>query len=334
MEALRVQKVKLEQKRALSARIDLLLPPTTSVEGSSSPNLTDHNAPIIFQRRTGKLLSTAFGDMSDSGSDVSDMDPPWGSLAAERYILVSGAPPSAAESSSILRPWRTLAQREVADYNSMGPAIWLRTCYSKGSDRKHEALVQGVEMEHAVDGDHRLLDDPDLYNYGADWQRVFDVIPELLEPNDQDWASYEKGQRAAMEELRAYAEGGVDRAERRLIANLTGASGAPGFQGAELEFHVARALQSNVHRECVVTWVVVEDEEALETGDVGLMFVDGLGRVIRSKRVLPEDAQSIGGLWADGSWDEVDEWVEADFGPEYQAGGPCASLLLESMRSA
>ncbi|KAL8721736.1 MAG: hypothetical protein Q9225_001634 [Loekoesia sp. 1 TL-2023] len=305
--------------------------------------------------------------MSDSGSDLSDADPPWGLLAAERYLLhhwdhestespdrqrkrlvkdfihagpgrlVPNASPSAAEISRILKPWRTPTQREVANYSTLGPAIWLRTCYTTGSDAKHEALVQGIDMDNAVDGDHRLLCDPTYYNYGADWQQVFEVVPELLEPNDQSWASYKEDQHQEVEALRAYAEGGIARADQRLVGNLTGVSqGTPhlGFQGAELERHVAKALQSSVHKACVVAWTVLEDEEALDSGKVALMFVDALGRVVRSKRVEVGEAEQMGGFWADGSWDEIDEWVEGDLGPEYQTGGSCGGLLLESMRGA
>ncbi|KAL8942163.1 MAG: hypothetical protein Q9216_001810 [Gyalolechia sp. 2 TL-2023] len=214
----------------------------------------------------------------------------------------------------------------------MGPAVWLRTCYTTGSDEKHKSLIEGIDMYNAVDGDHRLLDDPELYSYGADWQRVFEVVPELLEPNDRDWASYEDAQREAVEGLRAYAGGGVARAEPGLVSNL--ASGEFGFKGQELEYHVAKALQAEVHRVRVVAWVVLEDEEALESGNVAVIFVDALGRVVRSTRVPAGDAESMGGAWADGCWDEMTEWTDGDLGPQYRLGGECGWLLLESMLDA
>lgn len=52
--------------------------------------------------------------------------------------------------------------------------MWLRTCYSEDSNVKHEALVQGIDMEMAVGGEYRLLDEPKSYN--------FDTLPELLQP--------------------------------------------------------------------------------------------------------------------------------------------------------
>ncbi|KAL8810777.1 MAG: hypothetical protein Q9200_002318 [Gallowayella weberi] len=244
--------------------------------------------------------------------------------------------PSPIDISKILTPWRTPTQREVANKDSMAPAIWLRTCYTADSYARHEALLKGCnDMDMAVGGENRLLNDHTRYNYGDDWQRVFEVLPELLQPNDRSWAAYEKQQHNAIAALRAYAEGGVARADQRLVKNLTGvAQGTPdlGFRGADLELEVAKALRSNVHKACVVAWVVLEDEEALKSGQVNLLFVDSLGRVVRSRRIGAGAASQMGGFWADGCWDEIGEWYEGDLGPEYQLGGACGGLLLESMR--
>ncbi|KAL8949913.1 MAG: hypothetical protein Q9222_004015 [Ikaeria aurantiellina] len=304
--------------------------------------------------------------MSDASSDISDADPSWGSLAAERYLLnhwdpqstdspdqqrkrlvkeflhaeskviAPEATPTAAEISTILKPWRTQEQREIVESTSMVPAVWVRTCYTPGSDAKHEAIIQSIELDNAVDGEHRLLNNPDLYNYGSQWQRVFQVLPELLHTEPQSWTYRCDAQRKAVEELRAYAQGGLAQADRRLVDNLTGVSqGTPeiGLRGAELEHSAARALQSAVHQSRVVAWVVLEDAEALDTGKVGLMFVDPQGRVVRSSRLEPGDAEMMGGLWVDGSWDEMDDWEDATFGPEYQAQGEFGGLLLETMRN-
>ncbi|KAI4090292.1 MAG: hypothetical protein LQ344_004840 [Seirophora lacunosa] len=221
----------------------------------------------------------------------------------------------------------------------MGPAIWLRTHYAPGSNLKHEMLVADVDMDNAVDGDHRLLNDHHLYNYGPDWQRVFHVLPELLENYKPTWESYEQAQREAVGALKAYTEGGVPRARQTspmLVHNLTGGGygGGPGFQGQQLEDEIARALQSQVHSACVVTWLVLEDEEALRRGKVAVMFVDAGGNVVRSSRVEARVAEDMGGFWASSAWTEVDEWVDGEFGPEYQSGGSRGGFLLENMRNA
>ncbi len=220
----------------------------------------------------------------------------------------------------------------------MGRAVWLRTCYTEGSELRHEELVEPVQMDMAVDD--RLLNDPLLYNYGAAWQRVFDVMPELLEPYHETWSSYEDGQRKAVEALSAYATGGLASAPPRLVENLYCPNGVPGFPGAVgmrgqvLEYHVGQLLQSKVHHTYVVSWLVLEDEEALDTGKVAVIFLDALGNVVRSKRVTAQDPEHIAGLWGDGSFVESSEWENGELGSEYQTGGSRGNLLLETMRNA
>ncbi|KAL8994613.1 MAG: hypothetical protein Q9169_005457 [Polycauliona sp. 2 TL-2023] len=246
--------------------------------------------------------------------------------------LVQQVDPSATQIATILEPWRSPDQRELVD--TTGDAVWLRTCYTEGSDAEHAELVEGVDMEMAVDGDHRLLNDPKLYNYGSEWRQVFDVLPELLEYGN-DWTFRTKIQRDALQKLRAYAEGGLATVDQRLLDNLTGvAQGTPeiGFRGEELENKVAEALQSTVHSSHVITWLVLEDEEALETGNVAMIFLDAHGRAVRSKRVSPDEAGQMGGFWADGCWDEIGEWQDGEFGVEYRSGGACGDLLLGSLR--
>lgn len=209
----------------------------------------------------------------------------------------------------------------------MVPSIWLRTCYSPGSDEKHEQLVANVELDHAVDGEHRLLNDANLYNFGADWRRIFDTIPELLDPSSGDWEYYQQRQNEGLNDLKSFARGGVSHAPSRLLENLAC------FQGKELEEWVAKALQSSVHEACVVAWIVLEDEEALESKQVLLMFLDAYGRVVREKRVGVDEAEDMGGSWVRGSWHERDEWLEAELGEDYRGEGVCGELLLENLRN-
>ncbi|KAI4193918.1 MAG: hypothetical protein LQ350_008078 [Teloschistes chrysophthalmus] len=319
-----------------------------------------------LDNRTNEARSSSTDGMSDTGSDISEADPPWGSLASESYLLhhwdaqssetpsqqrkrlvqefiqagpersVQPVTPSPTEISTILSSWRTSAQREVADTSSTDPAVWLRTCYAEGSDAKHEELVGTVEMDNAVGGDHRLLNDAALYNFGSEWQQIFSILPELLEPADKDWTYHLDKQRSALQELTAYAQAGLASVDQRLMDNLTGvAQGTPeiGFRGQQLEDAVAAALQSNVHRAHVVTWIVLEDEEALASGNVAVLFLDARGRVVRSKRVEPAYAEGIGGLWQDGSWDEISDWQDGEVGDEYRSGGACDHLLLDTIRS-
>ncbi len=167
-------------------------------------------------------------------------------------------------------------------------------------------------MELAVDGEDQLLNDPDLYDFGADWQQVFDVLPELLEPQHGNWDVKKEWQRQKMEELVAFAEGGVSRAPSDLLKNLSH------YQGQELEDVVAEWLQSEVHAAHVHGYIVLEDEEALNSGRPLLIFLDVLGRVVRSQRVENGEEANIAGFWQMCSWREISEWEDAELGEDYK----------------
>ncbi|KAL8913519.1 MAG: hypothetical protein Q9171_001707 [Xanthocarpia ochracea] len=298
--------------------------------------------------------------MSESPPAFDDVDPPWGSLATEKYLLQRWNPdssespdqqrkrlireyikagperpaliassstegPTAAQISSILEPWRTLDQREIARAGSIA-TVWLRTCYSEGTDEKHDEIVENIDMQLAVDGEDQLLNDPDLYDFGANWQQVFDVLPELLEPQEGNWDVMKESQRQAMEALVAFAEGGVSRAPSDLLKNLSS------YQGKELEDAVADFLQSEAHAAQVHGFMVLEDEEALNSGRPILIFLDVLGRVVRSQRVENGDEANIMGSWEMCSWHEISQWEDAELGEDYKIGGACEGLLLEKLK--
>ncbi|KAL8788431.1 MAG: hypothetical protein Q9213_001654 [Squamulea squamosa] len=88
---------------------------------------------------------------------MDDMIPPLGSYLAEKYLMIN----------SIFGSWHSPTQRTAAKPN-MVHAVWLRTCYSPGSEKKDEDLVVDVDMDVAIDGDNRLLNDPNLYNFGSE----------------------------------------------------------------------------------------------------------------------------------------------------------------------
>lgn len=211
----------------------------------------------------------------------------------------------------------------------MSAAVWLRTCYSQGSNEKHDNLIKYVDMYNAVDGQHRLLNDADLYNFGTEWQQVFDFVPELLEPQEESgWTLKAQRHTEAVEKLKDFAIGGIDRAPAGLRQAFSR------LQASEMEYNIAWALQSAVHETCVMTWIVLEDEEALETGMVAILFLDAVGRVVRKQRVDADEAESMGGFWMDGSWNEFGWWDDAELGEDYKDGGTCEWLLLKNIGDA
>lgn len=90
-----------------------------------------------------------------------------------------------------MKPWRTIAQRHLATEPGLVGAVWLRTCYTEGTDSKHADLIEGLDIENAVDDNDRLLDDKSLYDFGPDWERILYYIPELISNYDDNDAEAE-----------------------------------------------------------------------------------------------------------------------------------------------
>jgi hypothetical protein len=207
--------------------------------------------------------------------------------------------------------------------------IWLRTDYSVELEGAHESLLENVDLFNTLDDEDRLLDDEDLYDFGQEWQKILDLMPELVVQLSTDaltWYSSLTRLTKAEDELdkaKAYLAGeDIQGAPVELIEGMRNI--LPADQAGE---SVLRILRSQVHKTCVVNYIIVEDSEALETQQLLLIFLDAHGRVVRSSRVPPVQAEQMGGFWLDGSWDDVDEWMEADIGDDYQVGGVCGYLL-------
>ncbi|KAL4742978.1 hypothetical protein BDV11DRAFT_179286 [Aspergillus similis] len=72
---------------------------------------------------------------------------------------------------------------------------WLRTAYEPSTEPAFAAIASLLEVKFGGHHD-MLLNDPFVYNFGDDWQRIFLRVPQLLRVN-QSAAEY----REALEEI-------------------------------------------------------------------------------------------------------------------------------------
>lgn len=221
--------------------------------------------------------------------------------------------PPRADWQNILAPLRTDFQRQLASPYSFQPegfscwgTIWLRTCYDEGSDEAHQKLLDELNWDTALEVEENILDDAALYDYGDDWHRVFEVSPERLgfaeTPDDlEGMTTPEQHETSLLEAQRAF--------------NIA----IDSFTDKEaLKFATAQ-----LHSQAVSNYLFVADKVALDTGKVLLVFYDDCGRTVRQARVRPEYGEQIAGAWVEMFIWEIDEFLEADIGPDYLAGGAC-----------
>jgi len=205
---------------------------------------------------------------------------------------------------------RTSAQRQLASPYSFQPdgfhcwgIVWLRTCYGEGTDEAHQRLLSGLNLDLALEMEENILDDAALYDWGDDWRRIFEVIPErsfeeVLDDGDA---------RAAREEHEAW----IQEAQREL--DIDEVDDIDALKEGTMKFHFR----------AVCRYLFVSDRVALDLGEVLVVFYDYCGRTVRQSRVRPECCGEIAGAWFDGFIDEMEVFTEADIGSDYLPGGLC-----------
>jgi hypothetical protein len=249
----------------------------------------------------------------------------------------------------ILTDLRTKQQRELAFWNHDGH-IWLRTCYTTGSDEIHSRLLRDFDPGEALNSEDTVLDDATLYSYGDDWAKIFSVLPEIiLQIKDFSESDYWKD---SSDSVRRYLDD-----EKYFIEQLKECIASQPSTRDEMSaaFHEQNedafqdegeesfgwALRS-LHLASTHSWCVVADEEAIQTGLVLLVFFDDKGRVVRQGRRTPSDCTYMEGAFVDGCIDEDETMNFGEPGPAYAVGGVCgppfehceADLTLPEPRSS
>ncbi|KAG7294540.1 hypothetical protein NEMBOFW57_004615 [Staphylotrichum longicolle] len=270
---------------------------------------------------------------------ASAASPPWGSLPVEQYLLrqrlveafiqadsvaVADAeqlPPSESQIRTILEPWRSqklrqLAQKHLA-YGEHGPEgdfYFLRTHYAGGAedDAKLRAWLDLDEEEFIElpreDEWWVVLDDAAMFDLGdneGDWQQVYRVFPELAAPRLE----------------RSIAEVGSDLYYIRKRLKWLVPEGEP------QEEDWAEAVRQNVH-----IWgnrLLVVDRVAFETDDLGLVFRDVKGNVVREGRVRADELNELN-LYQNvkGALRETRFWLNSEVGEKYRVGGEVVRELV------
>lgn len=223
-----------------------------------------------------------------------------------------------------------MAQRRLATNPGQLDCVWLRTYYADGSDAKHDALLENVELQNAIDDEDRLLNDPALYDFGDEWERILDYVPELVA--EAESAARVREAEAAFHAVQKHLQTDGALASPGLTAAMLIENARGSLPAEDVQRLVLKAMQSGIHKACVTNYVIVEDGKTLggenREGLVAVLFLDTRGRVVRGVRVPAGDAEQLGGLWLECAWDEGGQWDEAELGPEYRPGGSCGNLLL------
>lgn len=228
-----------------------------------------------------------------------------GSLGRKPYIkraTTNPPQPSPLQISNVLQPVRPPPLRHVAGrLSSKGNHIWLRTSYA--DDETHANLCQSLESVEASENlseDSLILSDARYYDFGSSWERVLDVLPEILDSQgdaELTTANYR------MADFRR-------KMERDYTAHT---SHSP-------DSELALAKQQSC---CPVRTIFIEDHQTHVHGEerMRVIWPDDFGNVVRENRVTLQEACDYLSVVDEGMAGEDPIWVEARAGEKYGWGG-------------
>ncbi|KAJ5392262.1 hypothetical protein N7509_007752 [Penicillium cosmopolitanum] len=210
--------------------------------------------------------------------------------------------PTAEEIDTILRPYRCENLRRHADniYTDGVCPMLLRTHYAKNADEKnrHDKMMETWINVNQFEEEAwwAVLDDVNLFDFGSEWRRIYDVLPEIAYP--VDFRMVKEGDQNILRDN--YTEPqhheGTRAFFKRDIANAKQYDPEAWHNDRESVIEAIDTLQ----KAAAYTYIVIADEKAFESGWLCVVYLDGLQRIIREGRIDPnnDDIGNVAGLWA------------------------------------
>ena len=234
-------------------------------------------------------------------------------------VLASTRVPSAAEIADILEPWRPQKLRRIASALLGGRAdrYYLLRTYYGGGEADDIKVRTWLDLHLAVGDKYQVvppwhewfcvMDDPEIFDFGDDWQDVYDVLPEL----------------AAPEADRRFTDANVESAREEVKDQIADGDGWDCMMDGE-------RYQEAIMREAVVSsppWLLVLDKDALDEDEFGLIMRDKKGNPVKEAEIRPRALDEFMVRYARGMFYEG-YWEHARTGNKYQIRGKIMRRLL------
>ncbi|KAJ5975276.1 hypothetical protein N7481_008983 [Penicillium waksmanii] len=209
--------------------------------------------------------------------------------------------PTAEEIDTILRPYRCEKLRWHADNISMNAVcpMLLRTHYTKNADdkKRHDKIMEewiNVDL-FEEEAWWAVLDDVNLFDFGSEWRRIYDVLPEIAYPIS--FRGVEEGDQNILQDNYTEPQDHVEMRAffKRDIANAKQYDPEAWYNDRESVIESIGTLQVAA----TYTFMVIADEEAFESRRLYIIYLDGLRRIIREGRIEPDyyNIGTVAGLW-------------------------------------
>lgn len=154
-----------------------------------------------------------------------------------------------------------------------------------------------------------VLDGAVLFGHlGDDWAGVYEVLPELAAPRPE----------------RVFTEESVERARE----NVDESHDPDEIYDEDYEDEIQHEAT------CYVPWLIVIDEEAFETGDLGFLYRDKKGNAVREEPARfdqLDDPQMR--VYTKGMWRETYPWAQSVPSKKYRSKGTMMRALLPRVKA-
>ncbi|KAH8696520.1 hypothetical protein BGW36DRAFT_360347 [Talaromyces proteolyticus] len=256
----------------------------------------------------------------------------------EEWVLASPTPKTMVIAPQQLRSeifwllgasWEIWNQSRDPKWDYQGINIWLRTYYAEDAEEKardsaklaawFESSVEGnPNIDPSIDGtmiSWRLLDDELIFNFGTDWERVFEIIPELIGPKSGLSRRFLSDEDSVGKRFREE----VFRELRENVALSTGLQ----------EKLITIEGSDNIVQYCSVhSYLLVADETTFTTDELLILFLDLKGHYVRQSRIkVPDDdIFMLGDMINSGKIRDARYWTDdfppgSSLNPKYRALG-------------
>ncbi|KAJ6038312.1 uncharacterized protein N7446_005122 [Penicillium canescens] len=240
--------------------------------------------------------------------------PPWGSLPVEQYLIKNwnhsstDAPsqqrrrliyrflerdeiteefllderpprmPTPEEISLILHPWRSdnVIRRKAYYMSKDSVLVFLRTHYDPEDDGKVNEWVYETDL-FEDNSWWACLNDPHLFNFGSNWQRVYEIMPEV--------ASFvDRTQRfAPSRELHCF--------RASLKKNPPTKEQKAAHECIDKRRKMSEESENRLRDINIAAYIVIADQEAFRSGLLRLLCLDDRQNIIREVRVDQKPAE-------------------------------------------
>jgi hypothetical protein len=189
--------------------------------------------------------------------------------------------PTPEEIDTILEPWRPddNLRRKAYYLSKDNVLVFLRTHYKPEDDGKMNEWA--YETDLFEDNPCWIcLNDPRLFNFGSDWRRVYEIMPEIA--------------RAVDRTLRIPEPSELGNIPGSFKAGIHANKQSSPLEWTQNRVNMTKASAKRLQNISRVAYIVIADQEAFQTGQLRLLCLNDQRNIVREVRLDQKPVEITG----------------------------------------